>query len=59
MVFVEVIISLGISVIWVIASGIVFKELVDVGSDDLSWWGTLKLLETLFVAYVVFNRITK
>ena len=59
MVFVEVIISLGISVIWLFASGIAFKELVDVGSDELSWWGTLKLLETLAVAYVVFNRITK
>ena len=59
MVFVEVIISLCISVIWLFASGIAFKELTDDWSDNLSWWGTLKLLETLAVAYVVFSRITK
>ena len=60
MVFVEVIISLGVSVILLFASGVVANGLVNESShEDLVWWGTLKLLETLVVAYVIFNWITK
>lgn len=60
MVFVEVIFSLCMSMLLLFVSGVVANGLVNEPShEDLVWWGTLKLLETLVVAYVIFNWITK
>lgn len=60
MVFVEVVISIFVAISFVLASGIAFKNITEEGDfDDLLWWGTLKLIELLFVAYIIFNGLSR
>lgn len=60
MVFVEVIISIFAAIALVVASGIAYKQITDPYHDDeLVWWGTLKLIELLFVAYIIFNGLSR
>ena len=59
MVFLEVITSIFIAFLLLLASGIGFKNIIDGDHDEIVWWGTLKVIELLFVAYVIFYWLSR